>query len=100
MSGEATAVLTASRNVPLAMSGSGTAALTVSLPDVVVGMIVRNKASIETLTFQAAPRGRAESGFDRPNPGSARSDYGERAYGGELDRRGLGRARALRTRLL
>ena len=39
----------------------------------------------------AAPRGRAEYGLDRPNLGSARSDYGDRAYGGELDKRGLGR---------
>lgn len=37
----------------------------------------------------AAPRGGAEYGADRPNLGSARSDYGELAYGG-LDAQGLG----------
>ena len=37
----------------------------------------------------AAPRGGAEYGADRPNFGSARSDYGDLAYGGRLDKRGL-----------
>ncbi len=38
----------------------------------------------------AAPRGGAEYGTDRPNLGSARSDYGSHAYGGSLDEEGLG----------
>ena len=37
----------------------------------------------------AAPRGGAEYSADRPNFGSARSDYGDLAYGGRLDKRGL-----------
>lgn len=37
----------------------------------------------------AAPRGRTEYGMNRPNLNSARSDYGSRAYGGDLDDRGL-----------
>lgn len=37
----------------------------------------------------AAPRGREEYGMNRPNLGSARSDYGSHAYGGRLDEEGL-----------
>jgi hypothetical protein len=37
-----------------------------------------------------APRGGAEYGADRPNAGSARSDYGGLAYGGSLDETGGG----------
>ncbi len=37
----------------------------------------------------AAPRGGAENGTDRPNLGSARSDYGSHAYGGRLYELGL-----------
>jgi CBS domain-containing protein len=37
------------------------------------------------------PAGDYEYGMGRPNWGSARSDYGEHAYGGRLDERGLGR---------
>ena len=37
----------------------------------------------------AAPRGREEYGMNRPNLGSARSDYGSHAYGGRLDEQGL-----------
>lgn len=36
-------------------------------------------------------RGGEEYGFDRPNLGSARSDYGKQAYGGRLDEQGLGK---------
>ena len=42
----------------------------------------------------AAPRGEAEYGDERPNFGSARSDYGGRAYGGTLDEQGTGGASA------
>lgn len=38
----------------------------------------------------AAPRGGAEYGAERTNLGSARSDYGELAYGGSLDQSGEG----------
>ena len=38
----------------------------------------------------AAPRGGAEYGAGRPDVGSARSDYGELAYGGSLDESGGG----------
>jgi len=38
----------------------------------------------------AAARGGAEYGAERPNLGSARSDYGELAYGGSLDQSGEG----------
>lgn len=38
----------------------------------------------------AAPRSGAESGTDGPNFGSARSDYGDRAYGGSLNEQGTG----------
>jgi hypothetical protein len=38
----------------------------------------------------AATRGGAEYGAERPNLGSARSDYGELAYGGSLDESGEG----------
>ena len=34
-------------------------------------------------------RGNNQYGFDRPNWNSARSDYGEYAYGGDLNRQGL-----------
>ncbi|MDQ3252792.1 MAG: BON domain-containing protein [Acidobacteriota bacterium] len=38
----------------------------------------------------AAQRGREEYVMNRPNLGSARSDYGSHAYGGSLDEEGLG----------
>lgn len=40
----------------------------------------------------AALRGRAEYGMDNPNWGSARSDYGDYAYGGRLNEVGIERA--------
>lgn len=48
-------------------------------------------ANRDAQTSGAAPRGRAEYGDDRPNFGSARSDYGSYAYGGRLSKTGTER---------